>query len=368
MVYRVCRRQPVSVFLYKFLPLRDGATQIYSGGKMKPNTLFVILALALTGCSKPVAVVSSSPVLDVRVAVAIQTNRTSTEIILGTVRPKLSTTIESKVTGRITEVLVSPGQSVKQGDLLLTISASELQAQLNQATATRQQAANDLKRATELNQQQIMSQAEFDNAQSKFQVAEAAEVAAQTMWDYTKLKAPFDGVITKKLADVGDLATPGRILLQMENPQTLRIEADLPESLVNQVKLRDKLKVLVPGLPAMNGTTTEISPVADDNSRTYLIKLDLPVQIGIKSGQFGRLEVPTGQVQVLQIPVNAIIHRGQLEMVYTITDHRASLRLIKTGRTEEGSIEVNTGLNSGEQVITSEIEDLTDGQTVRILP
>jgi multidrug resistance efflux pump len=113
----------------------------------------------------------------------------------------------------------------------------------------RQQAESDLKRATDLMQQKILSQSEFDSAQSKFRIAAAAEAEAKTMLDYTLINAPFDGVITRKLADVGDLAAPGKALLQMENPDTLRLEADVPEALIGNVKLGDKLAVRIAAVP-----------------------------------------------------------------------------------------------------------------------
>ena len=104
------------------------------------------------------------------------------------------------------------------------LDAHEFQSRLDQTQAAKLQAESDLKRATDLIQQKILSQSEFDDAQSKFRIAAAAEAEAKTMLDYTLIVAPFDGVITRKLAEVGDLAAPGKALLQMENPDTLRLE------------------------------------------------------------------------------------------------------------------------------------------------
>ncbi len=102
-----------------------------------------------------------------------------------------------------------------------------------------------MKRATDLFQQKILSQSEFDSAQSKFRVADAAATEAKTLLGYTKVTAPFAGVITRKDADVGDLAAPGKPLLEMEDARHLRLEADVPEALIGQLKLGDKLAVRV---------------------------------------------------------------------------------------------------------------------------
>lgn len=214
-------------------------------------------------------------------------------------------------------------------------------------------------------QQKILSQSEFDNAQSKFRMATAVETEAKTLLGYTEIVAPFDGVITRKLADVGDLAMPGKPVLQMENPDTLRFEADVPEALIGNVKLGDQLPVRIATVTnEIQGAVAELSPTADSNSRTYLVKLDLPGAAGFRSGQFGHVAVPVGQVSAIRVPAAAVIQRGQMELVFVVTNGHAELRLVKTGRRVGDEIEVVSGLNSGEQVVTEGAAALTDGQSV----
>ncbi|HEX7569072.1 MAG TPA: biotin/lipoyl-binding protein, partial [Verrucomicrobiae bacterium] len=131
------------------------------------------------------------PSAAVRVQTVERKSRAATEDVVGTVRPKLSAAIEAKVSGRIGQMLVVPGQSVKAGERLVQLDAQEIQSRLDQAAAARQQAENDLKRATDLLQQKILSPSEFDNAQSKFRMTAAAEAEAKTMLDYTLIVAPF---------------------------------------------------------------------------------------------------------------------------------------------------------------------------------
>ena len=309
------------------------------------------------------------PPATVRVQAVERQAYAATEEVIGTVRPKLSTVIEAKVSGRIAEMLVVPGQTVTSGERLVRLDAHEIQSRLDQATAARQQAENDLKRATELLQQKIMSPAEFDSAQSKFRVALAAEAEAKTMQDYAEIMAPFAGVITRKLADVGDLAMPGKPLLHMENPATLRFEADVPEALIDNVKLADKLFVRVTGSAAeIAGVVAEMSPAADANSRTYLVKLDLPGATGLRSGQFGHVTVPVGESQGIRVPATAVLRRGELEMVFVVVNGHAWMRLIKSGRLVGGAMEVVSGLDSGETIVSSGVSTLADGQPVVIQP
>ena len=331
-------------------------------------TALLLAALALNGCGrKSEGGAASLPSVSVQTQVAEYKNRVATEDDIGTVRAKLHSVIEAKVSGKIEQMLVVPGQDVTNGELLATIDDREIQAQYDQTLAVRQQAESDLQRATDLLQQKILSQSEFDAVQSKFRVADAAAAEAKTLLGYTKVTAPFDGVITRKDADVGDLAAPGKPLLEMEDPEHLRLEADVPEALVDKVKLGDTLPVRVDALETnFAGNVSEIDPSADPNSRTFVVKLDLPSVSGLRAGQFGRVAVPTGEVSALRVPASAVIQRGDMELLFVVADNRAQLRIVKTGARVGDEMEIVSGLNSGEQVVISGAEQLLDGQPVSI--
>ena len=321
-----------------------------------------------SGCHKAVEPKSAElPSVAVRIQTVERKSRAATEEVVGTVRPKLSAVIEAKVSGRIAEMLVVPGQSVKAGERLARLDVHEIQSQLDQAAAARQQAENDLKRFTALLEQKILSQSEFDSAQSKFRMAAAAEAEAKTMLGYAEIVAPFAGVITRKLADVGDLAMPGKPLLQMENPETLRFEADVPEALIGKIKLGDKLAVRIAAVGGeLPGAVAEVSPAADPNSRTYLVKLDLPGATGLRSGQFGRVAVPVGEASAIRVTAAAVIQRGQMELVFVVANSHAQLRLIKTGRHVGDEVELVSGLDSGETIVSDGAATVADGQAVMI--
>lgn len=335
-----------------------------------PAGALLLVALLLNGCGhKPADVANALPAVSVQTQVAESKNRVATEENIGTVRAKLHAVIEAKVSGKIEQMLVVPGQPVTNGELLGAIDAREIQAQYDQALAVRQQAESDLKRATDLFQQKILSSSEFDAAQSKFRVADAAATVAKTLLGYTRVTAPFDGVIMRKDADVGDLAAPGKSLLEMEDPRHLRLEADVPEALVDKIRLGDALSVRVDALETnLTGVVSEIAPAADPNSRTFVVKLDLPPVSGLRAGQFARVAVPAGEVSALRVPVSAVVQRGQLELLFVVADHHAQLRIIKTGTQVGDEVEVVSGLDSGEQVVISGADQLVDGQPVVVKP
>lgn len=305
------------------------------------------------------------PAASVRAQVIEAKKRIATEEVVGTVRAKLRSVIEAKVSGRIEQMLVVPGQSVKAGELLAVIDAREVQARFDQAVALRQQAEADLKRLTALLEQKILSPAEFDNAQARARVAIAGVTEAETMLSYTKVTAPFAGVITRKHADVGDLASPGKPLLDLEDSRVLRLEADVPEAVVGKLALGDKLPVRIAALGTEGeGVISEIAPAADPGSRTFLVKLDLPAQPGLRAGQFGRVAMPVGETTALRVPVAAVIQRGQMEMVFVVRANQAQLRLVKTGKRIGDEVELVSGVEAGEQIAVGNVAGLMDGQPV----
>ena len=315
------------------------------------------------------AVAPVLPAATVRVQAVESKTRIATEEVVGTVRAKLRSVIEAKISGRIEQLPVVPGQQVKAGELLAALDAREVQARYDQVVALRQQAEADLKRLTTLFEQKILSQAELDNAQARARVAVAGVTEAETMLGYTKVTAPFAGVITRKHADVGDLATPGKPLLDMEDSTGLRLEADVPEAVVGRLKLGDKLPVRISALEnELEGVISEIAPAADPNSRTFLVKLDLPGTTGLRAGQFGRVAMPVGETTALRVAGSAVVQRGQMEIIFVVNDGKAQLRLVKTGKHFGREVELVSGVSAGEKVVVENATALTDGQPLTVAP
>lgn len=329
----------------------------------------LLAALALSGCSRQSANTAGEalPSVTVHARAAESKSRVATEEVVGTVRAKLHSVIEAKVSGKIDRMLVAPGQEVGAGELLVQLDAREIQAQLDQATAVRQQAESDLKRATDLMQQKILSPSEYDSAQSKFRVADAAATQARTLLAYTRVTAPFAGVITRKYADVGDLAAPGKPLLEIEDAHALQLETDVPEAVIDRLTLGDKLGVRVSGVSnELAGVVSEIAPSADPNSRTFLVKLDLPPTPGLRAGQFGRVVVPVGETSALRVPATAVLQRGEMELVFVVANGHAQLRIVKTGKHVGDEVELVSGVDAGEPVVVDGAARLTDGQPVEV--
>ena len=336
-----------------------------------PTTLLPIIAIsfAVAGCGskhEPSKEKSASlPAAQVRVERVENKARTMTEEVVGTIRAKLHATLEARLSGRIEAMPVVLGNSVKKGQLVARLDAGEIAARLEQAEASLEQAERDWKRTAALFEQQSVTRAEYDSAQARQRVAKGAAAEARAMMAYVEILAPFDGLVTKKWADVGDLAAPGKPLVDIEEPSMLQMEADLPEAIASHIKQHSRLNIHVDAINReLTGVVSEIAPAADPVSRTFRVKLDLPQTDGLMPGQFGRLAVPIGESKSLRVPATAVVPRGQLEIVFSVENGHARLRLVKTGKRVDGEIEILAGLHAGESVVVGGAEQLTDGQAV----
>jgi RND family efflux transporter MFP subunit len=178
-----------------------------------------------------------------------------------------------------------------------------------------------------------------------------------------RIVAPFDGVVARKLADVGDLAMPGKPLLELEGRSGLRLVADVPLGLARALQPGTALAVHIEhATNAFTGTVAEVAPAADPATRTLRAKVDLPESTSLRAGQFGRLAVPAGESRRLLVPPAAMIQRGQLDLLYVAVDGRAQLRVVRVGESTPQGLEILAGLSEGESVVVEGVAGLRDGQ------
>jgi len=341
---------------------------------MKPfSRILLATATLAASCSK--APHPATPAVAPLPAVPVTTEKITftevplTEEVVGTVRAIDRTTVEAKVSGRIATYAAPEGTEVKAGDLLAVIEAREINARAEQAKAALEQAERDFARQQQLLRGGATTRQEFEAAESRVKLATASLSEAETMLGYTRITAPANGVVTRKFASAGDLAMPGKALLEIETRSTLRLEADVPEALIGAIKTGNTMRVLIPATSqSMDGTIREIAPSADAVSRTFTIKLDLPPTDGLRTGQFGRVAVPTGSAQRLLIPTSAIRKHGQMETVFVADSGTASLRLVRSGRVSGNRTEILAGLDEGESIIVSARSSVGDGQLITTQP
>jgi RND family efflux transporter MFP subunit len=292
---------------------------------------------------------------------------TSHREIMGTVQAAERAVIAARISGQIIELSVVPGLKVGKGDLLVKINAGEISAQLLQAKAQLAQAERNLERERNLLKKNASTPETVKSLEDTHRIALASMKEVQTMLDYATVTAPFSGIITRKSADVGDLAAPGKPLLEIENETKLQVAANIPESMILKIKVGSDIPV---SIPAAGFSTTskveEVSPAADPLSRTTPIKLSLPSTPNIRSGQFARLSLPESVESAILVPRSALLSFGQMERVFIVLEGKARLRLVRTGAVVNDTIEILAGLAPGDEVVVAGNAGLTDGQALTV--
>lgn len=352
------------------LMVLDDNPNITSSMNNKNIILTCCLALLLTATNasgEEKKYRSALPTVTVHVQTVQETSTQPQVELVATIQAVQQAVVAAKVTGTITELPVVLGSRVKRGDMLIKISAEEISARVLQAQAQLAQAKRNLAREQKLLKKNATTSETVNSMQDMFAVAQASFQEAKTMFSYTTITAPFDGVITRKIVNSGDLATPGTPLLQLENDTSLQAVTAVPESLINQVKSGAKLSVQVPSARiTVSGTVAEIAPTADPLSRTAPVKIDLENNPALRTGQFARIVLPVDPAATLLIPKSAVVPFGQMDKVFVLQDGKAQLRLVRTGSQTDKQVEILAGLNPGDQVIVDNNTLLVNGQPVTV--
>ena len=302
-------------------------------------------------------------------AVVVQAEtQTLIEQAAGTLRAKVETVISPVITATISSVAVWAGDEVRAGDVLVTLDARELQARADQARqavvagrARLTQSEKDLVRVRRIMKADAgaVSKAEQDRVQTALSTARAELVRLQRQHDeartalsYSKLTAPIAGRIVERLADPGDTARSGQPLLRMYDPNTLRLEASVRESVASKLSKGQALTAEIDALGKKYPVQVdEIVPSADPGSRSFLVKVSLADSAGLYPGMFGRLMIPTGQAEKVIIPAEAVTRVGQLDFVIVKTDQGPVRRYVRLGeRSPDNRVEVISGLSPGDQI------------------
>lgn len=332
-----------------------------------------IAAVTIAGCgdaSHSESTESLSAPSKVSVAIARRESDAASSRIMGTVVARNRAELETKVHARIERITVALGSRVRAGDLMAKLDSRESEARVRQARAAHEQAARDLLRFESLHVQQAVTDQEYDGVKARSAMAEAALEEAEAMLSYARITAPFSGVVTAKMFDVGDLATPGRPLFVLQDESELRFVATIPESYVDLIAVGDSVAVeFARALELAHGAVEEVSPGADPSSRSYEAKISLDGAPALRPGQFGTLLLRSGGDSRLWIPATALVRRGQLELVCVAGEHGVvDLRLVRTGAQNGDRIEILAGLAEDEHVIVSDPHGLKDGDRIEIVP
>jgi len=288
---------------------------------------------------------------------------------VGAVRSRDEVEISPRIIARVLEVKVRSGDAVHKGQELIVLDSADLEAVVQQARegvaaarAALDPARKEEGRVRKLHDQGIVPRSELDQAESTRKQAEAARAAAEQRLreaeaglGYARITSPMDGIVAERNIDVGDLASPGNILLKLFDPKRLMLEAPVRESLASKVAVDMDVHFAVPALgKRIAGKVEEVVPSVDPGSRTFLVKVCIDEEQDLMPGMFGTLMLVLGTEEALLIPEAAVRRTGQVQYVSAIVNGRRKRLMVRSIPARDAMVRVHSGLEPGTAIILPE--------------
>jgi RND family efflux transporter MFP subunit len=322
--------------------------------------------------------------------------------------------VSSKIPGRLADLRVREGSRVRRGDVIGRLESRDYAAQLEEARrelevaraahaearAREFEARREFERQRRLLAEGVASQSDFDAAEARFKVAaaqvasseaaipraEAAVIVAQVALDDTLIVAPFDGVVTTKNAEIGEIVAPvsvggaaaGSSVALIADMETLEAEVDVNESHIGRIREGQPAEIVLDAYPERRypGVLRQIVPTANRQKATIQAKVAfrekgaevLPeMSARVTFLETAPPEGASGRTRVF-VPRGALLTRGGSPAVLVLRDGRAALVPVRTGAEVDGRVEVLSGLNGGESLILNPPETVQNGSRVRVRP
>ncbi|OOZ40955.1 hypothetical protein BOW53_05340 [Solemya pervernicosa gill symbiont] len=288
--------------------------------------------------------------------------------LTGTLQARRQVEIHNQEDGRIVELPFFEGDQISEGDRLVSMERDLLKAQLDKASATRRQAELDLKRIERLVKQKLAADDQLARTRTALDVARAEERVLETRLQYTLISAPFDGILSARLASPGDIAPRHTHLLTLIDPASLITRVAVSELMLPALQTGDTLDVRIDALGERTfpGTILRIHPTLDEQSRQGIIEVEIkPVPAGARAGQLCRITLSTNLAERLLLPATAIQSGRSGSFVYRV-DGEGKARQVEvvTGIHLGNRIEILDGLGAGDQIITRGFLGLRPGKAV----
>jgi HlyD family secretion protein len=386
---------------------RDGPAQrVAWRGLLLGAALLLVIVAGAWWLTRGRAAFASVEIETTRPAVATGSHpRAGTPILTasGYLVPRRKAVVSAKIQGRLSELRVEEGSRVKEGEIIARLENADYDAQVARARASVQRAEADLSEmkrqlrlAEQLSRESVVSRDNLEAAQSRVSIAEAAVAQAKADQTYaeaqfrnTLIRAPFDGVVLKKMAEVGEsvapippgvnISTASGAVVALADLDTLEVEVDVAEANVARLGPDQPAEVSVEAFPekTYHAVLRQIIPTADRTKATVQVKVTiLDKDPALKPEMNAKVnflepetrptvaEAPAGPT--ITVPSAAVVERGGRSVVFEVQDGRARSRGVVTGRAREGFVVVREGLSGTETLVLSPPATLQDGDAVRI--
>jgi membrane fusion protein (multidrug efflux system) len=273
------------------------------------------------------------------------------------------------VDGRLVRILVREGAEVSSGTPLFKVDDAEIRAQVTRLEAELDLAEQALERTQELMQQNASSEADLEQAQANFRIAEAQLELQQLRLERTTVRAPFGGLVGERFVSLGDYVNSSTRLVTLQTVDPQRAVFQVPERYANKLDVGQRVSFRVAALPDFEfvGVVDFVDPVVQLPARTILVKAEVPNRRReLKSGMFIEARLVTEvRPNAVLIPEDALLPLQGATFVWVVTgEGTATRRQVETGVRVPGFVEILTGVEAGEQVVVGGLERLSEGVPV----
>ncbi|MDH5485534.1 MAG: efflux RND transporter periplasmic adaptor subunit [Gammaproteobacteria bacterium] len=278
-------------------------------------------------------------------------------------------TMKAQTSGQLAEIYFDVDDIVNKGDVLARFGNKRQKAELDLAKAGYAEAEADFLRSEEdfnridrLFAEKIVSKSDLDRAlatqraaKARLDGASARIKSASQEYEYTIIRAPYSGIVTKRHVQVGESVHPGSQLVSGISLDKLRVVVDVPQDLVETIRQHKKALLYLPDGSSVSSEDLTVFPFADEASHSFRVRISLPAGLsGLYPGVLVRVGFSGDDREVLVIPASALTHRGEMSIVYVgADDGRIALRQVRRGDAiDQGRLVVHAGLAEGESVYT----------------
>ena len=340
---------------------------------------FALLLLGIAACGKADGAPEGAgagpggggpPAMPVEVVNATADTVVDAILATGQIEAINSVELRPDIEGRIAAVLVREGSTVSQGQPLFQVDDAELKAEVARAEAERDLARQSLARTSELLSQKASSQSEQERAEATARGAEAEYQLLKVRLDHTTVRAPFSGVVGRRLVSLGDYVTTSTGLMSIQTVSPQRAVFQVPERYADKLKVGQQVTFRVAALPgrAFSGRVDFVDPVVQLPGRTITVKALVPnPRRELQSGMFIEVRLATDvRPSAVVIAEDAVLPIQGTNYVWVAVDGKAARRQVELGVRTPGFVEVRTGVEAGEQVVVGGQERLAEGAPVAV--
>ncbi len=262
----------------------------------------------------------------------------------------------AKVEGEIREILVEEGTEVETDQVLARLDGDRLRLELNESQARLRKLQRDFERNKDLREKGLISEGDFEKLQYDLEALQASYNLASLELDYTQIRAPIDGVVSERYVRLGNTIRVGEPIFRVTSFDPLVAYLHVPEREYRQLAPGQPVGINIDALgdERIIAAVTRVSPIVDPETGTFKITIEISdAERRIKPGMFARISIVYDRHEnALQVPRSAIVEEGDVSSVFVVEDEVAKRKTVETGFSEKGMIEITSGLEDTDNVIT----------------